>query len=252
MPDIQRDPARLRATFSSDLTNVDSVCTAVQQLLAEHGHPSHFPSKLVLRELLNNAVRHGNRGNHDKTVECTVRITTDSILIDVTDEGEGFAWRERFPPPDDETSVLDDEGQLPTSSYGMKILVHYTSNVEFNDKGNRVAVCIDRYPKGGAAMFSVQKEGQQAVLRPAVNIVASEIDVLRTEFKQLLAEGVMELIIDLSDVQMIDSMGLGVLISAHNSLKKAGGTLSVINASKELYNLFRSMRLTQHFSVTSA
>ena len=101
-------------------------------------------------------------------------------------------------------------------------------------------------------MFSVQKEGQQAVLRPAVNIVASEIDVLRTEFKQLLAEGVMELIIDLSDVQMIDSMGLGVLISAHNSLKKAGGTLSVINASKELYNLFRSMRLTQHFSVTSA
>ncbi len=101
-------------------------------------------------------------------------------------------------------------------------------------------------------MSKVFKEGSRAIFSPTVNVVVSEIETIRTEFKQLLAEGITELIVDLSEVKMIDSMGLGVMISAHNSLKKAGGTFSVINASKELYDLFRSMRLTQHFSVTSA
>jgi anti-anti-sigma regulatory factor len=50
--------------------------------------------------------------------------------------------------------------------------------------------------------------------------------------------------------QMVDSAGIGLLISAHNSLKKAGGELAVINASCDILALFQAMRIHQHFSVT--
>jgi anti-anti-sigma factor len=250
--DIQCDPAMLIAVFSSDLAIVDTICTVAQQLLEEHClSSSQFPSQLVLRELLNNAVRHGNHENMDKSVKCVVRVTDDFIFLEVADEGEGFDWHKRFPPLEVNFVNTDENGELFTSSYGMRILATYTSEVIFNDKGNRVCVRIDKHPKGDAVMSTVQKEGQRAVYRPTDNIVASEIDSLRTELKQLLAEGILELVIDLAGVRMIDSIGLGVLISAHNSLKKTGGSLSIINASKELYDLFRSMRLTQHFSVTA-
>jgi len=55
---------------------------------------------------------------------------------------------------------------------------------------------------------------------------------------------------DLAAAEMVDSAGIGLLISAHNSLKKAGGELTVIHASKDILNLFRTMRIHQHFSVS--
>ncbi len=100
-------------------------------------------------------------------------------------------------------------------------------------------------------MSLIEKEGNRARFSPAANIVAREVEVMRSALNQLLAEGVADLEIDLSHVRMIDSMGLGLIVTVHNSLKKIGGVFTVVHASKELYNLFRSMRLTQHFSVSS-
>ena len=55
---------------------------------------------------------------------------------------------------------------------------------------------------------------------------------------------------DLSDVLMVDSCGIGLLIAAHNSLKKVGGRLAVIHASVDTLELFQTMRMHQHFSVS--
>jgi anti-anti-sigma regulatory factor len=41
-----------------------------------------------------------------------------------------------------------------------------------------------------------------------------------------------------------------LLISAHNSLKKVGGQLAVIHASTDILELFQTMRMHQHFSVS--
>jgi anti-anti-sigma factor len=56
--------------------------------------------------------------------------------------------------------------------------------------------------------------------------------------------------LDLTGVQAVDSSGIGLLVSAHNSLKKAGGELTVIHASADILELFRTMRIHQHFSVS--
>lgn len=94
-------------------------------------------------------------------------------------------------------------------------------------------------------------KGQEAIVCPAGNVVAAAVPELRSALRGVLAEGVRDMTIDFSDVVMVDSTGLGLLISAHNSMVKAGGRLSVTHASKEIVELFRSMRIHQHFSVSS-
>jgi anti-anti-sigma factor len=66
----------------------------------------------------------------------------------------------------------------------------------------------------------------------------------------IVQDGVRELVVDLTGVQMVDSSGIGLLISAHNSLRKVGGRLAVVHASAEILELFQTMRMHQHFSVS--
>jgi len=100
-------------------------------------------------------------------------------------------------------------------------------------------------------MIEITREDNKAILRPAGDaIVAASIPELRTRMRGIVEDGVRELVVDLTDVQMVDSSGIGLLISAYNSLRKVGGRLAVIHASAEILELFQTMRMHQHFSVS--
>jgi len=100
-------------------------------------------------------------------------------------------------------------------------------------------------------MIVVTREDNKAVVRPAGDdIVAASIPELRARMRGIVAEGIEELVIDLTDVRMVDSSGIGLLISAYNSLRKVGGRLAVIHASADILELFQTMRMHQHFSVS--
>jgi anti-anti-sigma factor len=55
--------------------------------------------------------------------------------------------------------------------------------------------------------------------------------------------------VDLEEVKMIDSSGLGVLIAAHNSLQKLGARLELLNVSDDIRKLLQNMRLDKHFTI---
>jgi anti-anti-sigma factor len=95
-----------------------------------------------------------------------------------------------------------------------------------------------------------EQEQNKAVIHPAGDVVAASIDELRQVMQGMLGGGVREMTVDLTHVRMIDSRGIGLLISAHNSLRKVGGQLSVVHASKDVLDLLHTMRIHQHFSVS--
>ncbi len=97
---------------------------------------------------------------------------------------------------------------------------------------------------------NVPEDTARVVVQPAGDVVAAEVPELRSKLRGAVSAGVRELVIDLTNARMVDSTGLGLLISAHNSMRKAGGTLAVIHASREILDLFRTMRMHQHFSVS--
>lgn len=89
-----------------------------------------------------------------------------------------------------------------------------------------------------------------AILQPEGDLVAAKLPAIRSKLQDMVGAGVRRLTIDLTQTEMVDSAGIGLLISAHNSLKKAGGELAVIHASSDILALFRTMRIHQHFSVS--
>src|ERR1017187_1142005 len=95
-----------------------------------------------------------------------------------------------------------------------------------------------------------QENGRTVIQMTGGDIVAASVPQLRSTMRELVGNGVKDLVLDLTHVQMVDSSGLGLLIAAHNSLRKAGGQLAVIHASKGIVDLFRTMRIHQHFSVS--
>lgn len=96
----------------------------------------------------------------------------------------------------------------------------------------------------------VSKDDTRAVMQPEGDVVAGTVAGLRSTMRGILAEGVKELVVDLEGVEMMDSSGIGLLVAAHNSLTKIGGHLEVVHASQDILELFRAMRIHQHFSVS--
>jgi anti-anti-sigma factor len=100
-------------------------------------------------------------------------------------------------------------------------------------------------------MSEVIKEGEKVVIKLDKDIVASNVEEIKQELKQELAEGMTEITIDLSNVEMMDSMGIGILIATHNSLKKLNSQLNLINTSDDISKLLRTMRLHEHFNIAN-
>jgi anti-anti-sigma factor len=89
-----------------------------------------------------------------------------------------------------------------------------------------------------------------AIVQPEGDLVASRLPELRSRLREVVGSGVTHLTLDLSGAQAVDSAGIGLLISAHNSMKKAGGELTVIRASPDIMELFRTMRIHQRISIS--
>ncbi len=100
-------------------------------------------------------------------------------------------------------------------------------------------------------MNVIVREGGKIIIRPTGKITAATVPALEEDIRQALGPEPVDLTIDCVEVQDIDSIGVGLLVATHNTLAQTGGRLSVTNTDPEIYDLFRIMRLTDHFQVTA-
>jgi len=64
-----------------------------------------------------------------------------------------------------------------------------------------------------------------------------------TEIKTLIKEGFVDVLLNLSKVNWINSTGLGVLVSAYHTLKKNGGQLKICEVSERIDNILNVTQL---------
>ena len=72
---------------------------------------------------------------------------------------------------------------------------------------------------------------------------------LRDEVHKLLATGSKKIILNLADVNYIDSSGLGELVSAYTAVKNAGGELKLLNLTSKVRDLLVITKLVTVFDV---
>ncbi len=98
-------------------------------------------------------------------------------------------------------------------------------------------------------MSGIAKTKGEVTVSPQKDVVASMANGFKAELNAIVKGKPTKLIINLAGVEMIDSVGIGVIIAAYNSLRNIGATLEVTNASRDIYNAFVAMRLNRHFDI---
>ena len=81
-------------------------------------------------------------------------------------------------------------------------------------------------------------------------VLGEETVALREKVKGLLGEGKKKLVLDLKNVTLIDSSGLGALVSAHSSAKSGGATLRLCNLGSKTNQLLQITKLVTVFEVS--
>jgi anti-sigma B factor antagonist len=101
-------------------------------------------------------------------------------------------------------------------------------------------------------MSETIKNGDKATIKPGVDVVASMAEDFKNELLSAINDSKEEFTIDLEGVEMVDSVGIGVIIAAHNTLNQSDRSLKVINVINDVYGLFTTMRLNRRFDVEEA
>ena len=81
-------------------------------------------------------------------------------------------------------------------------------------------------------------------------VLGEETIALRDSVKALLTEGRKKIVLDLKNVTMIDSSGLGAMVSCHSSAKAAGATLRLCNLGTRTNELLQMTKLLTVFEVS--
>ena len=73
--------------------------------------------------------------------------------------------------------------------------------------------------------------------------------MMRDTIRDLLAKGNKKLILNLGEVNYIDSSGIGELVSAFTTVRNQGGDLKLLNLTKKVHDLLQITKLYTVFDV---
>jgi anti-sigma B factor antagonist len=75
--------------------------------------------------------------------------------------------------------------------------------------------------------------------------------LLRKTIRELLEDNRIKIVLNLADVNYIDSSGIGELVSAFTATKKAGGDMKLLHLTKKVHDLLQLTKLFTVFDVYS-
>jgi anti-sigma B factor antagonist len=80
-------------------------------------------------------------------------------------------------------------------------------------------------------------------------VFGDETSLLREEVKTALANGMKRIVLNLGDVNYIDSGGLGTLVALHTTAHNAGAAIKLANLTKRVGDLLQVTKLLTVFEV---
>jgi serine/threonine-protein kinase RsbW len=119
----------IKATVNSILYNLKNVCAGIEE-------DCIFELKVILNELLINAIKHGNKEECGKQVKVTAGLSENgyAVLI-IEDEGEGYNYIS-----ENNFYNFNDLNQIKETGRGILIIKNLCDRVKTNNKGNKIVV----------------------------------------------------------------------------------------------------------------
>ncbi len=231
----------LLSVLNADLKEIDLFCFKIKEFMKKNNISQYyFDTQLLLREVFNNAVVHGSKSNPNKKIITEFSYINNLLKIDIKDEGYGFDWRKVLKK---KINIADSHGR------GLAIIEQYADEIIYNEKGNKVTLKKKILTEENMNELNITRDDNRIYLPLNYDLVASNLKELREELLVLIKDNVNEITIDFNGVEMVDSLGIGLLVQIQNSLTEIDGRLIVKNLSTDILNLFKSMRLNHHFTI---
>ncbi|KPA19318.1 Anti-sigma-factor antagonist [Candidatus Magnetomorum sp. HK-1] len=221
----------IKIQFSSDMVAIDRVVEESKIFFSHLKIPIFLEFKIVLRELLINAVEHGNKNDFNKNVTCSIEYLGDlRFKIIVEDEGQGFNYKSQ--------DMKMPENPEQNRNRGFALINSSSEIIKFNEKGNQIIVYLGCSKR---TSFESKNEGEWEIITASNDITAAVVDEFRIFLIGLLDKGIIKFRFDLKYVDDIDSRSLSIFIIFSKMLKKINqnGVLEIINANNDLNNLFK-------------
>jgi anti-sigma B factor antagonist len=95
--------------------------------------------------------------------------------------------------------------------------------------------------------FSRTDHGAETLLRIEGTLDAATAPDLRPTLDQIVAEGKQAVVVDLSMLELIDSSGVGVIVSLYKRLKANGGDVRVVGVRDQPLAILRLLRMDRIF-----
>jgi anti-sigma B factor antagonist len=80
-------------------------------------------------------------------------------------------------------------------------------------------------------------------------VFGEETSLLRDEVKKAIADGQKRIVLNLHDVNYMDSGGLGTLVALHTTARNAGANIKLANLTKRVGELMQITKLLTVFDV---
>ena len=98
--------------------------------------------------------------------------------------------------------------------------------------------------------INVRKQAQVQVIRLRGDLKIGEpVDGLRQTMEDLLGGGDAQLVVNIAEVPMIDSSGIGLLVRSLTTAKQRGGNLKLVNPSKLALQTLKIVGLVSLFEI---
>lgn len=95
-----------------------------------------------------------------------------------------------------------------------------------------------------------QRVGDVTILRLKGRLELDDGDmILRSHVDSLVAEGRVNLVLDMTDVVRMDSAGIGMLVGKYMTVKNRGGTLRLLHLTDRTSRLLHVTRLETVFDI---
>jgi anti-sigma B factor antagonist len=98
--------------------------------------------------------------------------------------------------------------------------------------------------------ISTREVGKVAILDVHGRIVlGDEIGDLRTAVRNLVAQDKKKILLNLADVDYIDSSGVGELVGSFTTVRNSGGELKLMNLSQKVHDVLHVTKLYTVFDI---
>ncbi len=132
---LKTERAMQHFTLPTDLDSLVEIESLIEQIRAERDFGDEVAGNLMMafHEAVTNAIIHGNKLDPAKVVDIKAWFEDHQLVLQVTDQGEGFN-------PDSLPDPLDENNLLKSGGRGVFLIRQFSDEVSFNESGNVVTI----------------------------------------------------------------------------------------------------------------